>query len=194
MLALQHMVNTTRHIALAITGASGSIYAKQCLDILTAQANITVSVVMSANAKDVWQHELGSKSYENYSVNFFETNDFTASFASGSSTTEALIVVPCSMGTLGRIAGGISDSLITRAADVMLKERRKLILVARETPLNAIHLKNMLTVTEAGAIVCPAVPSYYSNPTTLEEAALTVTKRVMSLLGVDCGEYRWGKH
>ena len=104
-----------------------------------------------------------------------------------------MIVVPCSMGTMGRIAAGISDDLLTRAADVILKERRKLILVARETPYNLIHIKNMETITLAGGIICPATPSFYSKPTTIEEVAATVVDRVLDLAGIDLKSYRWGK-
>jgi 4-hydroxy-3-polyprenylbenzoate decarboxylase len=103
-----------------------------------------------------------------------------------------MFVVPCSMGTLGRIASGISDDLITRAADVVLKERRKLILVARETPYNLIHIKNMETVTLAGGIICPATPSFYSKPKTMEELAMTVVNRMLDLAGIDNKSYRWG--
>ncbi len=149
-------------IAVAITGASGSIYARVLLDKLknlSAQCE-EVSLVMSDNAKDVWLHELGNSDYEKYPFKIYGKNDFYAPFASGSARYNALIICPCSMGTLARIATGISNDLITRAADVMLKERRKLILVTRDTPLSLIHINNMKTVTESGAIVCPATPSF----------------------------------
>jgi len=103
-----------------------------------------------------------------------------------------MIICPCSMGTLARIAQGISNDLTTRAADVILKERRKLILVARDTPLNLIHINNMKTITEAGGIICPATPSFYSNPSTFEELAATVVDRVISLSGLDLDSYQWG--
>ena len=103
-----------------------------------------------------------------------------------------MIIVPCSMGTLGRIAGGMSDDLVTRAADVILKERRKLILVARETPYNLIHIKNMETITLAGGIICPATPSFYSKPQTIEEVAYTVVHRIIDLAGLKANSYRWG--
>jgi 4-hydroxy-3-polyprenylbenzoate decarboxylase len=104
-----------------------------------------------------------------------------------------MIIIPCSMGTLGRIAAGISNDLITRAADVILKEKRKLICVVRETPYNLIHIRNMETVTLAGGIICPATPSFYSNPTTLEEVADTVVDRVLDLAGYDISTFRWGQ-
>src|SRR5690606_24874333 len=128
-------------------------------------------------AYTVWQYELKNETYKDYPFKVWGKNDFMAPFASGSSTYEALIICPCSMGTVGRIASGISNDLVTRAADVMLKERRKLICVVRETPYNLIQLKNMTTVTEAGGIICPATPSFYSNPQTIEDVAYTVVYR-----------------
>lgn len=182
-------------IVVAITGASGSVYAKVLLDklILLKEQWEEVSVVMSANAKDVWQTEIGNDSYKNYPVKYFEKTDFSAPFASGSAKYNTMIVVPCSMGTLGRIAYGISDDLVTRAADVILKERRKLILMVRDTPYNLIHIKNMETVTIAGGIICPATPSFYSLPKTIEEVAATVVDRILDLAGLDISSYRWGK-
>lgn len=181
-------------IAIAITGASGSIYAKVLLDKLTElKSQVSeISVVMSDNAKDVWQHELGNSDYRNYDLRFFDKHDFNAPFASGSAGYDTLIICPCSMGTLGRIAAGVSNDLVTRAADVILKERRKLILVARETPYSLIHINNMKTVTEAGGIICPATPSFYSRPATIEEVAGTVISRVLDLAGLKNESYRWG--
>ncbi len=180
-------------IAIGITGASGSIYAKVLLDALTAMPNVEVAVVMSKNAKDVWQWELGNTAYSNYNIKYYEPQDFMAPFASGSSTYGALVICPCSMGTLGRIAAGSSDSLVTRAADVMLKERRKLIAMVRDTPYNIIHINNMKTVTEAGGIIVPATPSFYSRPITLEDVAKTVTDRIIGLLGLEHGGYKWSE-
>jgi len=180
-------------IAVAVTGASGSIYAKVLLEKLQElKDQVTeVSLVWSDNAFTVWEHELGNTSYESIPFRKYDKNDFMAPFASGSSSYEALIICPCSMGTLGRIAGGISNDLVTRAADVMLKERRKLICVVRETPYNLIHLKNMTAITEAGGIICPATPSFYSQPKTLEDAAYTVIHRVLQLCGLKADGYRW---
>ena len=183
-----------KKVVVAITGASGSIYAKLLLNKLqhlNSQVE-EVAVVMSDNAKQVWQFELDNEDYKQFPFKFYAKTDFMAPFASGSARFDTMVVVPCSMGTLGRIAGGISDDLITRAADVILKERRKLILVARDTPLNLIHLRNMSTVTEAGGIICPAVPSFYNKPQTVEEVALTVVNRVIDLIGLDNDSYRWG--
>jgi 4-hydroxy-3-polyprenylbenzoate decarboxylase len=188
-------VEASKHkLAVGITGASGSIYAKVLLDKLNhLRAQFSeISVVMSANAKTVWEHELGDKSYETYPFKYFDKNDFNAPFASGSAKYQTLVICPCSMGTLGRIATGISNDLITRAADVVLKERRRLILMTRDTPLSLIHIQNMKTVTEAGGIICPASPSFYSRPQTMEEMAATVVDRVLDLAGVDQTTYRWG--
>ena len=189
------MLSSNNKIVVAITGASGAIYAKVLLDKLVALNNQwqSLGVVMSNNAKEVWQVELGNDNYKNYPVTFYEKNDFSAPFASGSAQYNIMIIVPCSMGTLGRIASGISDDLITRAADVVLKERRKLILVARETPYNLIHIKNMETITLAGGIICPATPSFYSLPKTFEDLAATVVDRILQLSNIDVKMYKWGE-
>jgi 4-hydroxy-3-polyprenylbenzoate decarboxylase len=180
-------------IAVGITGASGSIYAKSILDTLQGNLNLIeeVSVVMSANALTVWEYELGNKDYASYPFRYFEPNDFFAPFASGSAGYDALIIAPCSMGTMGRIAAGFSDDLMTRGADVMLKERKKLVLLIRDSPYNHIHLKNMMTISEAGGILCPASPSFYSKPETFEQLAATVTHRAIQLAGLDISSYRW---
>ena len=182
-------------IVIAVTGASGAIYAKILLNKLskmTVQIN-ELSLLMTENAKEVWHTELEDKSYLNLPVQYFNQNDFLAPFASGSGQYNTMIIIPCSMGTLGRIAGGISNDLITRAADVVLKERRKLICVVRDTPYNLIHIKNMETVTLAGGIICPATPSFYSKPTSIEEVAETVVDRVIDLAGLPNETFRWGK-
>ncbi|MBA4167643.1 MAG: UbiX family flavin prenyltransferase [Chitinophagaceae bacterium] len=182
-------------IVIAITGASGSVYAKLMIEKLLAMQGQweELSVVMTNNAKLVWTTELGVAGHSNYPVKYYGTQDFMAPFASGSGRYDTMIIVPCSMGTLGRIASGVSNDLISRAADVVLKERRKLICVLRDTPYNLIHIKNMETVTLAGGIICPATPSFYSRPSTIEEAALTVVDRVLDLAGLDVKSFRWGK-
>lgn len=184
-----------RKIVIAITGASGSVYAKQLIEKLLEIPDQweALSVVMSDNARQVWQTELGHFNPESYgAIRFFDKNDFNAPFASGSGKYDTMIIVPCSMGTLGRIAAGISNDLTTRAADVILKERRKLVCVVRETPYNLLHIQNMEKVTLAGGIICPATPSFYSNPQTIEDVAATVTDRVLDLCGFHIDTYRWG--
>jgi flavin prenyltransferase len=182
-----------RKIAIGITGASGSIYAKVLIEKLSKISNVELAIVMSKNAKEVWKYELGNEEYNIIKGKFYEPNDYFAPFASGSSSYETLVICPCSMGTLGRIASGVSDSLVTRAADVMLKERRKLICVVRDTPYNLIHINNMKTITEAGGIICPASPSFYSMPVTFDELAATVVDRVIGLLGISIDTYRWSE-
>ncbi|HUM98123.1 MAG TPA: UbiX family flavin prenyltransferase [Chitinophagaceae bacterium] len=186
---------TNKKILIAITGASGSIYANGILKKLMAckEQWQDLSVVMTNNAKVVWKTELLQEDWKNFPVKYFETTDFTAPFASGSGQYDTMIIVPCSMGTLGRIASGVSNDLITRAADVILKEKRKLICVVRETPYNLIHIRNMETIILAGGIICPATPSFYSKPQTIEEVAATVTDRVLDLAGIENSSFRWGK-
>lgn len=180
-------------IVVAVTGASGSIYAKLLIEklLFLKEQWKELSLVMSNNAKEVWKTELNNEDYTLYPVRWFEKNDFTAPFASGSAQYNIMIVAPCSMGTLGRIANGISDDLVTRAADVALKERRKLILMVRDTPYNLLHIKNMEAVTLAGGIICPATPSFYNKPATIEAVALTVVDRVIDLAGLQLNTYRW---
>ena len=186
---------SVKKIVIAVGGASGSLYAKLLLDKLLTLPTQTaaVGVVMSDNARFNWEYELGNRDYANYPFTLYQKNDFMAPFASGSAKYDTMIVCPCSMGVLGRIAAGVSDDLTTRTADVMLKERRKLILVVRETPFSLIHINNMKTVTEAGGIICPAVPSLYSRPTTIEALCGTVIDRVLDLAGFDLPTYRWSE-
>ena len=185
----------TRKIVVAVTGASGSIYASLFLKKLQHLKNkdFEIALVMSDNARDVWKFELGDTSYEELPFKRYQKNDFMAPFASGSAQFDTMIILPCSMGTMGRIASGISNDLISRAADVVLKERRKLILVTRDTPLNLIHINNMKTLTEAGGIICPATPSFYSQPKTVEQVALTVVDRVLDLAAIPNEAFRWGE-
>lgn len=183
-----------QRVVVAVGGSSGSIYAKVLFDRLQEMPEQwdRVGVVMSDNARYNWELELGDQSYKDYPFDFYQKNDFMAPFASGSARYTSMLVCPCSMGLLARIAQGISNDLVTRAADVMLKERRKLIVVPRDTPYSLLHLRNMTLLTEAGAIICPATPSFYSKPTTFEELALTVVDRVLDLAGFDPDTYRWG--
>jgi 4-hydroxy-3-polyprenylbenzoate decarboxylase len=183
-----------RKIVIAVTGASGSIYADillKKLQVISGQLK-ELSLVMTTNAKEVWKIELDNENYSGYQLQHYSQQDFNAPFASGSGQYDTMIIIPCSMGTLGRIASGISNDLISRAADVILKERRKLICVVRDTPYNLIHIRNMETITLAGGIICPATPSFYSKPTTIEAVAATVVDRVIDLAGLKNESYRWG--
>ncbi len=183
-------------IVIGITGASGSIYAKVLLEKLV-QLNDQIDdagVVFSTNAYEVWKYEIGNTDYLKLPFKKYEPSDFYAPFASGSAKYTTMIICPCSMGTLARIATGVSNDLITRAADVVLKERRKLILVTRDTPLSLIHINNMKTVTETGGIICPASPSFYSKPQTLDQLAATVIDRVLDLAGLNISTFRWNQN
>ena len=189
-----------KKIIVAVGGSSGSIYAKVLLDKLVGlQDQIeAVGIVMSDNAKYNWEYELekpfNTEGWLPTHFKFYEKMNFMAPFASGSAKYETMIVCPCSMGLMARIATGVSNDLVTRAADVILKERRRLILVPRDTPLSIIHINNMKTLTEAGGIICPATPSFYSKPKTFEELAATVIDRVLYLAGFDLKSYRWNEN
>ncbi|MFZ1705875.1 MAG: UbiX family flavin prenyltransferase [Saprospiraceae bacterium] len=186
-------MNEHRKIVLAIGGSSGSVYAFRLMQKCISIPNLTLGIVLTENAKINWSLELGEFKKEDWPYTFYSAKDFFAPFASGSAKYDSMVVCPCSMGLLARIANGISDDLITRAADVMLKERRKLVIVPRETPYNLIHLNNMKQMTEAGAVICPASPSFYSKPDTIEKVVDTVVDRVMDLLNLPVETYRWNE-
>jgi flavin prenyltransferase len=182
----------------AVTGASGAIYAKMLLQRLDGLKDQTgaCGVIFSENARAVWKYELGEDPDGVLRPDWakaYRSDDLFAPMASGSSGYDAMIICPCTMGTIGRIAAGISCDLITRAADVMLKERRKLILVPREAPYNLIHLANMKLLAEAGAIICPASPSFYSKPATIDELLSAIIDRVLVLAGYDVKSFSWGE-
>ena len=185
-----------KKIVIAITVPVVLFMQKICLknaSLLKDQWN-ELGVIMTDKCPTSWQTELDNEAVIMIiPVKFYGVQDFMAPFASGSGNYDTMIIIPCSMGTLGRIASGISNDLITRAADVILKERRKLICVVRDTPYNLIHIRNMETVTLAGGIICPATPSFYSKPKTIEEVAATVVDRVLDLAGFDITTFRWGK-
>jgi 4-hydroxy-3-polyprenylbenzoate decarboxylase len=183
-----------KKIVLALGGSSGSIYAKLLLDKISGLRDqfSDLAIVMSENAKINWKLELGDLDIETFGFPVFGKNDFNAPFASGSSMFNIMIICPCSMGLLSRIAHGTSDNLTARAADVMLKERRRLILVPRETPYNLIHIENMRAITMAGGIICPASPSFYKKPVSIDDLCNTVVDRVLDLAGFDIQSYRWG--
>jgi len=187
------MIDSNRKLILAITGASGSVYALKLIEKLSTLKTppSEIAVVFSDTAKEIWEYETGQNFMPVPPSKVFENDNFYAPFASGSSTYDTMIICPASMGTMGRIANGVSDDLICRAADMMLKERRRLILVPRETPYNLIHIKNMETLTLAGAIICPATPSFYSKPQTIDDLVMTVVNRIISLAGFESDSYRW---
>ncbi|MEO6132626.1 MAG: UbiX family flavin prenyltransferase [Saprospiraceae bacterium] len=182
-------------LILGLGGSSGAVYARLLLERLeTVREQFEeLGIVMSKNAKINWNLEITDRTIESFGHKIYESGDFMAPFASGSARFDIMIICPCSMGTLARIANGYADDLMTRAADVILKERRKLILVPRETPFNLIHLENMRKLTEAGAIICPAIPSFYSRPDTIEKLCLTVVDRVLDLAGFQLDTFRWGE-
>ncbi|MFA6126632.1 MAG: UbiX family flavin prenyltransferase [Bacteroidales bacterium] len=182
-----------KKIIIGITGASGSRYADLMLAKLRGMADQLeeVAVVVSETAEKVWAYELPGQPLDTDPFRRYAANNFFAPPASGSAGYDAMIIIPCSAGTLGRIASGTAGDLLARSADVMLKERKKLILVLREAPYSRIHLRNMLAVTDAGGIICPASPGFYHNPATIEELCLTVVNRALSLAGLDPGEQRF---
>ncbi len=181
-------------LIVAVGGASGAIYTQRLFFHLSRLHNQVerVGVVLSTNAIVNWELEVGPWNSKDYPFDFYEPQDYHAPFASGSAQYGVMLVCPCSMGLLGRIASGVSNDLTTRAADVILKERRRLILLTRETPLSLIHIRNMKEVTEAGAIVCPAVPSFYHKPTTIAEVVDTVVFRALDMAGFQLDIARWG--
>lgn len=183
-----------KKIIIAVTGASGTIYARQLLDALRGVPGLEqIAVVASGNGKAVAEYERESLPETGGGIVWFDNGDMFAPPASGSARYDAMVIVPCSMGSAGRIAAGTSQDLIGRAADVMLKERRRLILVVRETPLSNIHLRNLTTISECGGIILPASPSFYSHPAGIEELCGTVTNRILDLLGVENDGKRWGE-
>lgn len=182
-----------RKIILAITGASGSLYAKILITRLSSLDSppAEIAVVFTDTAREIWKYETGSDFEANHPAKEYKNNSFYAPFSSGSSTYDTMIICPSSMGMIGRIANGVSDDLIARAADVMLKEKRRLIIVPREAPYNLIHLKNMEQLTLTGAIICPASPSFYSKPSTIDDLLDTIVERIISLAGFEGDSYRW---
>lgn len=182
-----------RKIILAVTGASGSIYALKLLDRLVQlkAPPEEIAVIFSDTAKEIWEAETGQRFTASFPANEYGNKSFYAPFASGSSLFDTMIICPASMGTIGRIANGTSEDLIARAADVILKERRRLIVVPREAPYSLIHINNLKTITLAGAIVCPASPSFYSNPKTIDELVMTVVDRITDLAGFESNGFRW---
>jgi 4-hydroxy-3-polyprenylbenzoate decarboxylase len=181
-------------LILGLGGSSGAIYARLLLEKLSGLGSqiSEIGIIASKNARVNWELEITDRKIESFGHKVYAPDDFNAPFASGSAQFNTMIICPCSMGVLARIAHGLSDDLMTRAADVILKERRKLILVPRETPFSLIHINNMKSLTEAGGIICPAIPSFYSHPKDIEALCLTVVDRVLDLAGLKINTYRWG--
>jgi len=198
---------TTKHFVVAVTGASGSTYGIALIRELL-RAGHRVSLVLTEAGRQVLAHEMGLQwdedirqqrhlvqdYFASIAVDCLENDDFWSSAASGSGTIDAMIVAPCSMGTAGRIAGGLSGNLLERAADVMLKERRPLILVPRETPFNTIHLENLLRLSQAGAVILPAMPGFYHAPESIDDLVNFVVGKVLDQLDVPHTLFaRWGE-
>ena len=184
------------HLILSVTGASGVCYAARFLEKLQNRSAICVSIIMSKNGESIWQDECGTPPPQAPQWRYWNLYDFSAPFASGSHPADAMMVLPCSMGTLARIAQGVSDNLISRAADVHLKERRPVVLVLRESPFNTIHLRNMTLAAEAGAIIAPASPSFYHHPQNIDELIEPFIDRLLRLCGAvpEYEGYKWGEN
>ena len=185
-----------KRLVIGISGASGAPYARRLLHVLSNSDfgfELSLSLVLSRTAEQVWHHECGGSPHD-LGLPVYAERDYSAPFASGSSAADAMAVVPASMSCIARIAHGISDDLLTRAADVMLKERRRLVLLPREAPYSAIHLENMLALTRAGAVIVPASPSFYGRPATLDDAIDSVLSRVLDQLALpNALAKRWGQ-
>ena len=189
------MTARPRKIVVGVTGASGAPYARRILTVLGEKARageIELACVLGSTARQVWEVECGGRP-EDCGAPIWGSRDFRAPFASGSARWDAMAIVPCSMGTAARIAHGTSDSLLLRAADVMIKERRTLVLVPREMPLSSLHLSNLLELSRLGATVIPASPAFYGRAATVDDLLDTVVARVLDHLGVEHAlGHRWG--
>lgn len=180
-----------KNIVVAVTAASGAIYARQVLlKLLDSHQVAGIALILSDRAAEVANFE-GISLPDHERIVRFDNRDMFAPPASGSAGYDAMIVVPCSAGTLARISSGVSRTLIERAADVMLKERRPLVLALREAPYSLVHLRNMVAVTESGAVIVPASPSFYARPSDIDELCLSVTERLLAQAGIDTPHYRW---
>ncbi len=173
-------------LIVAITGASGVVYGKRLLEVLRGK-KVETYLIISKAAENVIEHELEmtKNELEKLASHVYDVNDLTAPIVSGSFKTDGMIVIPCSMKTLAGIAHGYSENLILRAADVMLKEKRKLVLVPRETPLSVVHLRNMLDLASQGVLVVPAMPAYYHKPEKIEDIIDFVVGKTLDQLGIE---------
>lgn len=185
-----------RRVVVAITGASGVIYGVRLLEALRSISDVEVHLVISKSAQGIIKHELGMNPDQvaKLAHRTYDDNDLAAPIASGSFQFQAMAITPCSMKTLAAIAHGYTPNLITRAADVALKERRRLVLLIREAPYSLIHIRNMMLATEAGAIIMPASPPFYGKPKTIDDLVNAVVGRVMALMGIENNLYPvWGQ-
>lgn len=181
-----------RKIIVAVTGASGSVYARLlCRELARAEEVGEIALIVTRNGGEVAVFEDSAEWMDDARLTRYPNDDLFSPPASGSADYDAMAVIPCSMGMAGRLAAGVSDDLASRAADVMLKERRPLILVPREAPVSTIHLRNLATLSECGAVVCPASPSFYGHPQDIEQLCGSIVQRVVALLGVDRPRYQW---
>lgn len=180
-------------IVVAITGASGVVYGVRLLEVLK-EADEDVVLLITDPARIILQHELGIKDYDikKLSNKFYQPNDFTTDINSGSCRFSSMIIVPCSMKTLSAIANGYADNAITRAADVAIKEKRRLVIVPRETPLRSVHLENMLKISREGGIILPAMPAFYHNPDKIDDMVDFVVGKILDILLIDHNLFkRW---
>ena len=181
-----------KNVVLAVTGASGAVYARRFLERAAALPGVNVHLLMTETAREIWQHELGGARIDG-PFSLLDNGRFDSPFCSGSAAADVMVVLPCSMGMLARIAAGTADDAIARMADVQLKERRPLLLVPRETPLNLIHLRNRATLTEAGAVIMPASPGFYSRPADLPTLVDAFVARILQVAGLSDIDksYQW---
>ena len=181
-------MSTCRDVVLAVTGASGACYAQRFLQRAESDRSVRLHLFLTETAREVWRHELRCEPPEGLDNSRFDTP-----FCSGSAAPDTMVILPCSMGTLARIASGTADDAIARIADVQLKERRKLVIVPRETPLSLIHLRNMTALTEAGAVIAPAAPGFYARPADLDTLVDSFVARIFQIAGLgDIDEqYKW---
>lgn len=187
-------MNPKRKIIVGITGASGSIYARLTIKALLEDQSIDeLAVILTDTAREVMEYENQSIQLNDTRITFYDIDDMFAPPASGSSDYEAMIIVPCSTGTMGRISGGTCNDLLARSADVILKQRRKLIIALRESPLSLIHINNMKTLTECGAIIMPLSPGFYSQPKDLKQLCEDFSRKLAVMTGAKIESYNWGE-
>jgi flavin prenyltransferase len=186
-------VSAKRRLVVGVTGATGSAYAIRLLEMARAVDDVETHLVVSASGVLNVHHELGLSRQQTHALadHVYNIRDVGATLASGAFSTTGMIVVPCSMRTLAAVAMGLSDNLITRAADVTLKERRRLVMVVRETPFNLAHLRNMTSVTEMGGIVFPPLPAFYHRPKSIDELVDHSVARMLELVGIEVPGPRW---